>query len=307
MASTDPTDGTPRPARRKHRRRGADAGTLRREIALGAQQRHGTLTGGRRYEPVVEHPPAEWCELRDRRGYRQPQHTTSAARRGTEPGNKGRRYPPNPPTIGESVKFLRACEDTVHGRRRRALYLTLWRTGIRINEALHLLPSDLDEIQGSIVVRFGKGSKGSGPRRRVVGLDVWGWQQLRPWLAERGEYPAGPLFPVLSGPTAGTEAWQYACVDREFKRTARRAGIDKRMALHQIRRAFATERDREGVDIKVIQQQLGHHSPVMTYRYISEMRTHEVLDEARFRPMPTIAVPEVMDMLMPPTPRIGER
>jgi hypothetical protein len=40
-------------------------------------------------------------------------------------------------------------------------------------------------------VRNGKGGK-----RREVGMDEWGWEQLRPWLIARAELPVGPRFAI---------------------------------------------------------------------------------------------------------------
>jgi hypothetical protein len=57
------------------------------------------------------------------------------------------------------------------------------------------------ERRGSILVRRGKGG-----RRREVGMDAWGWEQLRPWLAARAELPIGPLFCIIDGRTRG-RAW----------------------------------------------------------------------------------------------------
>ena len=66
-----------------------------------------------------------------------------------------------------------------HGWRLRALIVVLWRGGLRIHEALALTEHDLDPRRGSLLVRNGKGGK----RRRELGMDEWGWEQLRPWLA----------------------------------------------------------------------------------------------------------------------------
>jgi hypothetical protein len=40
--------------------------------------------------------------------------------------------------------------------------------------------------RGSLLVRNGKGG-----RRREIGMDAWGWEQLRPWLDARAELPTG--------------------------------------------------------------------------------------------------------------------
>jgi catechol 2,3-dioxygenase-like lactoylglutathione lyase family enzyme len=61
--------------------------------------------------------------------------------------------------------------------------------GLRIQEALSLSERDLDPQRGSLLARNGKGG-----RRREIGMDTWGWQQLRPWLTMRVVLPAGPMF-----------------------------------------------------------------------------------------------------------------
>ena len=79
------------------------------------------------------------------------------------------------------------------------MIIVLWRAGLRVQEALALAEHDLDQRRGSILVRHAKGG-----RRRAVGMDDWGWEQLRPWLAARAELPVGPLFCIIDGPTRGT-------------------------------------------------------------------------------------------------------
>ena len=67
------------------------------------------------------------------------------------------------------------------------MIVVLWRAGLRIQEARALSEHDLDHRRGSILIRSGKGG-----RRREVGMDEWGWEQLRPWLNARAELPVGP-------------------------------------------------------------------------------------------------------------------
>ncbi len=86
---------------------------------------------------------------------------------------------------------MRAAGDRSHGRRLRALIVLLWRAGLRIHEALALPEGDLDQPRGSLLIRHGEGG-----RRREVGLDTWGWEELRPWLERRPELPVGALLSV---------------------------------------------------------------------------------------------------------------
>ncbi len=111
---------------------------------------------------------------------------------------KGVRYPADPPSIEEIVLVMRHAGGGTHGMCMRALIVVLWRAGLRIGEALALTESDLDRSRGAILVRHGKGDK-----RREVGMDQWGWEQLRPWLAYRVQMPVGMLFCVIDAGAAG--------------------------------------------------------------------------------------------------------
>jgi integrase len=89
---------------------------------------------------------------------------------------------------------MRQAGHDRHGHRLNALIVVLWRAGLRINEALSLTETDLDQRRGSILVRHGKNN-----RRREVGMDAWGWSAIEPWLADRLQLPVGPLFCVIDG------------------------------------------------------------------------------------------------------------
>jgi site-specific recombinase XerC len=56
----------------------------------------------------------------------------------SRPGNKGRRYPADPPRVEEIVAVMRQAGDSPLGRRVRGLIIVLWRAGLRISEALAL-------------------------------------------------------------------------------------------------------------------------------------------------------------------------
>jgi site-specific recombinase XerD len=169
------------------------------------------------------------------------------------PRNKGRRYPADPPRVEEIIAVMRAAGERPHGHRIRGLIVVLWRAGLRISEALALNEADLEESRGSLLVRRGKGG-----RRREVGMDEWGWAQLRPWLEYRRTLSVGPLFCVINGPTAGAPCLP-TLVRAQLRRLAVNAGVRRRFAPHQLRHAHAVEMAREGVALNVVQRQLGHY------------------------------------------------
>jgi site-specific recombinase XerC len=136
------------------------------------------------------------------------------------------RDPADPPTVEEIVAVMRTAGSGPNGARLRALIVILWRAGLRVGEALDLAESDLDPYRGAILVRAGKGGK-----RREVGMDRWGWQQIEPWQQIRARLPVGSLFCVIHGPTAGRR-WESSAVRRQFRHTAARAGVRRRFAPH---------------------------------------------------------------------------
>jgi integrase len=127
---------------------------------------------------------------------------------GRIPRNKGQRYPADPPRTEEIIAVMRCAGENLHGERARALIVLLWCSGLRIQEALSLTELDLDPRRGSVLVRRGKDG-----RRREIGMDVWGFEHIRPWLEARREMPVGPLFCVIDGRTRG-RAWSAGAAPR---------------------------------------------------------------------------------------------
>jgi site-specific recombinase XerD len=222
--------------------------------------------------------------LLDRAGRPRSPATMPEFHAGRAPRNKGLRYPADPPHVEEIIAVMRRAGDGPHGHRLRGLIVVLWRAGLRIQEALSLAEVDLDARRGSLLVRHGKGG-----RRREVGMDAWGWQQLQPWLQIRLELPVGPLFCILTEPTRGRH-WASAAAREELRQTAARAGVRRRFAPHQLRHAHAVEMAREGVPLVVIQRQLGHSNLGVTSVYLQGIDNAEIIDTVHARRAPMVPV-----------------
>jgi len=176
----------------------------------------------------------------------------------------GRKFPVEILTKDEARALLLAPSTRAPtGIRNRALIAVLYGAGLRIAEALALKPSDVDVDAASIRVLHGKGDQA-----RTVGIDggalvhVVRWIELRRGLGIRGRH----LFSTLNG---GVLSPSYA---RDMiKRMATRAKIDKRVHPHGMRHTHASELDREGMPVIVIQQQLGHTSLQTTATYLDHI------------------------------------
>jgi site-specific recombinase XerD len=220
--------------------------------------------------------------LLDAAGRRRSPATMPGHHCGRPPGNKGRRYPADPPTVEEIVAVMRFAGDTTYGLRARALIVLLWRAGLRISEALALAESDLDRASGGVLVRHGRGGK-----RREVGMDRWGWEQVGPWLDHRSMLPVGALLCVIDGPTAG-RPWSPSAARTALRHLAVIAGVWRRFAPHQLRHAHAVEMAREGVPLTVIQRQLGHANLGITSIYLQGIDHSEIIKAVLARPAPTL-------------------
>src|SRR2546423_13421869 len=169
--------------------------------------------------------------LQDAAGRRRSSATLPGYHVGRPPRNKGLRYPADPPSVEEIVAVMRQAGTSTQGLRVRALVVILWRAGLRIGEALALSESDLDDRRGSVLVRHGKGDK-----RREVGMDDRGWQQLHPWIQHRVALPVGPLLCVASGSTCG-RPWAASAARAQLRLLAAPPRRRRRFAPPQLRPA----------------------------------------------------------------------
>lgn len=216
--------------------------------------------------------------------------TQAGYRRGQRPANYRRKLPGEVYEPDDVLELLAAIPPTTTGIRDRALLAVLWRTGIRISEALNLRVTDLHESTGYIRVRHGR----KNDRGRDVYMfgsaesDTYGWDQLRPWLERRealGIARNAPIFCVHSLPTRGKKLGD-AQVRDALKTYVERAGLPGRYHLHGFRHTLAAELYRGGVKLATIRQQLGHSSLAVTQAYLeTALGIPEAMNElAQYRP-----------------------
>ena len=145
----------------------------------------------------------------------------------------------------------------------RALFMTCYATGLRINEACHLQVADIDSKRMLIQVRHPKGGRERytllSPRLLQVLRDYWRLARPAVWLFPGGT-PAEPL-----SADAARQALARACQD---------AGLTKRCTPHTLRHCFATHLLEAGVDLVVLQKLLGHASIRTTSRYTHVSTEH---------------------------------
>jgi integrase/recombinase XerC len=192
---------------------------------------------------------------------------------------QGRRQP-RVLSYDEVLAILRAPDlATPQGQRDLAIIELFYGSGIRLGELEMLDLRDVDVTQREVLV-LGKGNK---ERIALFGsvaeaaLRLY-LQQGRPRLAT--EDSGNALFLNRFG-----QRLRRVSIIRMLDRYARQAGVERKVTPHALRHSFATHLVDEGVDIRLIQEMLGHETPATTQRYthVSQARLHEVVRQAHPR------------------------
>ena len=156
-------------------------------------------------------------------------------------------------SVDEVATFLGAIRNLKH----RVLLMTMYSTGLRVTEAIHLLTSDIDSKRMAIRVRQGKGRKD-----RYVPLFPTLLTALRQyWKAYR---PKESLFPSSRTEHPLTRYTpELVCTQ-----TRKKLNFPKRVSPHTFRHSFATHMLEAGTDLRTIQLILGHRTLSTTAVYL---------------------------------------
>lgn len=201
----------------------------------------------------------------------------------TANSNKGQKFPAELLTDEDVEALLGACSRRGSaGVRNRALISVIYRGMLRIDEALSLVPSDVDLDRQTILVKQGKRRK-----RRLVGLPSSTCDAVARWLDVRKELKVGARKPVFCGIENGEqrcnlgEKLDASYIRHLLPRLAKKVGIEKRVHAHAFRHSGAVRLLRAGNNVGVISKGLGHSSIAVTHRYLDHLSPEEVIDAMR--------------------------
>lgn len=177
--------------------------------------------------------------------------------------------------LPEARKYLPAARDY--------LAASLWRrAGLRINETVSLdirdWRPDLGEL-GKLHIRFGKGSMGRGPKTRMVPainavdeLMEWWFRDIRHQYGDDWDNPDAPILP---SERHDPHLDHCARVGHDALRSGLANAVGRwlpawshRLSPHGLRHFCASSMYERGVDLKAIQELLGHEWLSTTNRYI---------------------------------------
>jgi site-specific recombinase XerD len=206
-----------------------------------------------------------------------PAVTMPGYHKGRPPANKGKKYPAEILTPGEVLSLLDQISTTSSiGLRNRALLTVLYRAGLRHSEALGLFVKDVDLVAGTIAVLHGKGD-----RSRLVGIDPGACGVIGAWIERRHRLGFGASVVLLC--TMRGTPMKTSYLKALLPKLARQAGIAKRVHPHGLRHTHAYELMMEGVEMPIIQKQLGHVSLATTAIYLNHIAPKQVIETMRKR------------------------
>jgi len=159
----------------------------------------------------------------------------------------------------------------------RVCLTTIYACGLRLMEGATLQIPDVDSARGVLHVR------GKRRKDREIPLPTATLQLLRDhWRTHRS--------PTWLFPAATRHGTQYSVahdcgpitrdsLQSAFRNAVKRSGLNKRAHVHSLRHSYATHLLEDGVNLRLIQEYLGHSSPRTTAIYTH--LTREIRDAAK--------------------------
>ena len=151
----------------------------------------------------------------------------------------------------EVKRLLKQCTNLKHS----CILKILYGCGLRVSEVIALKIEDIDSAAMRLMVRAAKGNKD-----RVLPLPQTLLQNLRQYyLAYR---PKDYLF-------EGQYGGKYTAksIQNFIKKYAQKARLQKSVTPHMLRHSYATHQLENGINIRYVQELLGHSSIKTTERY----------------------------------------
>jgi integrase/recombinase XerD len=170
-----------------------------------------------------------------------------------------------------SINEVRDLFTAVRTLRHRTYLWTVYSLGLRLSEGLHLQVGDIDSARMLVHVHRGKGAKDRFvplPSRTLTMLrEYWRTHRHSHWLfparAQNQRHTAPTDCPLTVDRPMARRSVQEA-----MQRVVQQLGLRKAVTIHTLRHSYATHLLEAGVNIRLIQQYLGHSSLQTTMVYL---------------------------------------
>ncbi len=183
------------------------------------------------------------------------------------------------------VKFLefeqveRLCKapdiETLSGLRDRAILETLFSTGLRVAELAALDQKHLAGAANKKDYEISITGKGGYPRTVYFSERALEW--VKKYLAKRNDEEAA-LFIRMRGPSSSSLRLTTRAIELIVQTHAKKAGTPMLATPHTLRHSFATDLLNQGVDLRSVQEFLGHRNIATTqvYTHVTNKRLRDI-------------------------------
>ncbi len=184
-------------------------------------------------------------------------------------------------TVDQVFRLLDSIDTkTLSGKRNRALLETMYSAGIRVSELVGLDVADVD-FSGKSIRVLGKGNK-----ERLVPIGqpaLAAIQAYREALCRQKKLTNANQGPLFLNKNMGRLTTRS--VARILSKAALEAGLSVPVAPHDLRHSFATHMLDAGLDLRMVQELLGHQqlSTTQKYTHVSIDRLMAAYDSAHPR------------------------
>lgn len=160
-----------------------------------------------------------------------------------------------------------AILDSIGNIKHKTILMLIYSGGLRLGEAVTIRVTDIDLERGFITIRAAKGRKD-----RATILSEKFVNLLDSYI--KAYHPKNWLF---EGQQQGSHI-SARSVQHIFQTALAKTGIKKKSTVHTLRHSFATHLLEQGVDIRYIQELLGHQSPntTMIYTHVSRGKIRNI-------------------------------
>jgi len=164
-------------------------------------------------------------------------------------------------------KEIKAILEALENLKHRTILTLIYSSGLRIGETVKLKPADIDSERMLIHVKGGKGRKD-----RYTILSEYIINMLREYYKiyrpEKWLFEGQNTEKHLSTRT----------VQVVFNNACNKANIAKEVTVHSLRHSFATHMLENGIDLRYIQELLGHQSSKTTeiYTHVSQKKIQQI-------------------------------
>jgi integrase/recombinase XerD len=159
-----------------------------------------------------------------------------------------------------SKEEIKSIVETTRNLKHRAILAVIYSAGLRISEVISLRPSDIDSDRKQIRI-LGKGNK---YRYTLLSTNMLDMLRMY-WRAYK------PIRYLFEGQKKG-QPISRGTIQKVFKESCKRAGVKKQATIHSLRHSFATHLLENGINLKIIQNLLGHSSLRTTSIYLHVTR-----------------------------------